>query len=64
MQISDVNEEGGGVECGDAGFDGAEGCVFERVRCGCGIVTFCLAMVRAIEERLPVVIERFLYSLC
>ena len=40
MQISDVNEEGGGVECGDAGFDGAEGCVFERVRCGCGIVTF------------------------
>ena len=40
MQMSDVNEEGGEVQSGDAGVDGAEGCVCERVRCGCGIVTF------------------------
>ena len=54
MQMSDVKEEGGEVQSGDAGVDGVEGCVFERVRRGCGIVTFFGSeMVRAIEESLP-----------
>ena len=34
MQMSDVKEEGGELQSGDAGVDGAEGFVFERVRRG------------------------------
>jgi hypothetical protein len=54
MQMSDVKEEGGEVQSGDAGVEGVEGCVFERVRRGCCILTvFGSEMVRAIEESLP-----------